>query len=105
MSATIAIGSGTDAIRLLSKSLQLTSKRAKSNVFPWQLAFVGLCQLRNILVDRIIEVEVPACMLIEQSERCKYLCDRSNTVLAVSINVRHARSLWVVLLCTVVLCP
>lgn len=84
---------------------QLTGESAKGNVFPRQLAFVGLLELRDVLVDGVVEMEAPQRMLVKQSKSRKSLCDRSDTILAVSVDRGHSWPLFIVLLCTVILGP
>jgi hypothetical protein len=88
-----------------NENLQLTSERAKSNVFPWELTLVGLFQLRNILVNRVVEIEATGRMLVKQPKSREDFGDRSDTVLTVSIDRSHAWPAFVVLLRTVVLGP
>lgn len=86
-------------------SLQLTSQRAKSNIFPWELTLVGLLQLRDILVNRVVEIEATGRMLVKQPKSREDFCDRSDTILAVSIDRSYAWPVFVVLLRAVVLGP
>jgi hypothetical protein len=85
--------------------LQLTSKRTKSYVLPSYSATLRRCQLRDVHINGIVEAKVWRCVLIEESKDREHLCYRGNAILAITINMHNARSLLVMMMCAMVLCP